>query len=463
MKGFLKVSIISVLLLNSVSSCVYQDSGDILVSEPELLTKTREKDNYYLGWLAGYENYDLKEIMQEEYIHGIDYKFSTEQSSQEVKGNPIYVHYMPWFQTKKIDGFWGQHWTMTNRNPERFNSDGEREIASHYYPLIGPYATKDKTLQQYHLLLMKLSGVDGIIFDWYGIRDILDFKYIRESVDSFLLELEKTNIKFAIMYEDRVVKEQARNLTQIQIDQAKNDLLYIKNKYFSKQQYITVKDKKLLMIFGPNFINQKGDWTKILKSMKNETSILSLWKTKDIIGEENSSGEYAWIDKNHTETLYGFYNYGINFNSNIIGGVTYPRFNDFYKEGGWRSLQEDEWELDGRGTKTFTESYQESVNHPIDFMQIATWNDFGEGTMIEPTKDFGFNHLEKLQEFTQVNYKKSDLRLPYYIYQLKKQFPKEYCVQFLTAKAYEHAMNGRLDRAKFLIGLLMLKYTIPLA
>ena len=47
---------------------------------------------------------------------------------------PVYAHYMPWFQTPELSGYWGNHWTMANKNPEEF-INGQRSIASHYYPL----------------------------------------------------------------------------------------------------------------------------------------------------------------------------------------------------------------------------------------------------------------------------------------------------------------------------------------
>jgi glycoprotein endo-alpha-1,2-mannosidase len=90
--------------------------------------------------------------------------------AEVIKNNAkkVYVHYMPWFFNLKQDGYWGQHWTMTNKNPNNIDITGKREIASHYYPLIGPYSSNDNDLQEYHLLLMKLSGIDGVIFDWYS-------------------------------------------------------------------------------------------------------------------------------------------------------------------------------------------------------------------------------------------------------------------------------------------------------
>ncbi len=48
---------------------------------------------------------------------------------------PVYAHYMPWFQTPELSGYWGNHWTMANKNPEEF-INGQRSIASHYYPLL---------------------------------------------------------------------------------------------------------------------------------------------------------------------------------------------------------------------------------------------------------------------------------------------------------------------------------------
>ena len=54
------------------------------------------------------------------------------------------VHYMPWFVSQPYSGSWGWHWTMNHFNPNVINpTNGEQEIASWYYPLIGPYDSAD--------------------------------------------------------------------------------------------------------------------------------------------------------------------------------------------------------------------------------------------------------------------------------------------------------------------------------
>src|ERR1700722_4481607 len=99
-------------------------------------------------------------------------------ASATVRGGPktVMVHYMPWFQSQPFSGSWGWHWTMNHFNPNVINpTNGEQEIASWYYPLIGPYDSADPAVLEYHVLLMKLAGIDGAIVDWYGTDNFNDF------------------------------------------------------------------------------------------------------------------------------------------------------------------------------------------------------------------------------------------------------------------------------------------------
>ena len=50
----------------------------------------------------------------------------------------ILAHYMPWYTARPFSEHWGWHWTMNHFAPEQ-ETDGQRQIASKYHPLIGPY------------------------------------------------------------------------------------------------------------------------------------------------------------------------------------------------------------------------------------------------------------------------------------------------------------------------------------
>src|ERR1700710_2917348 len=78
------------------------------------------------------------------------------QSAVVPKTNPmkVYAHIMPWFQTPQTLGgsTYGWHWTMNNRNPNIIDSSGQRQIASNYYPLTGPYDSTDPNIIEYQML-----------------------------------------------------------------------------------------------------------------------------------------------------------------------------------------------------------------------------------------------------------------------------------------------------------------------
>ena len=78
------------------------------------------------------------------------------------------MHYMAWFETNEssADHKWGYHWTMANKNPNNVDATGRREIASYYYPLIGPYDSGDKEVIENHVLMMKYAGIDGVLIEF---------------------------------------------------------------------------------------------------------------------------------------------------------------------------------------------------------------------------------------------------------------------------------------------------------
>lgn len=444
------VLIVIVLFLFSCS----QDDQSFTTEQKEIVTVQNEQDAIIESWTKQYNIEELKAFANTERTVS-DEAFMRMHNSiaakKVVKTNPtkVYAHYMPWFESAEIHGAWGQHWTMTNRNPDIFDENGKREIATHYYPKIGPYDTTDRDLQQYHLSLMRLCGIDGVIFDWYGSRSVLDFESIKINVESFIDELERTKLEFAITYEDRVINETARVLTDEQIETAQNDLLYAEANYFTSENYIQFDNTNLLMIFGPNFVDRPEDWDIIFSVLSEQPKVLSLWGAHDVIGS-GSSGEFAWVDQDHLTALNGYYE-TIDFESLDVAGAIYPGFDDYYVEGGWKTDTSNDWVLEHNGVQTFMESMNATSQYPVDFVQLITWNDFGEGTMIEPTEEFGYTYLEEVQNFTGVTFDHEDLRIPYYIYTLRKQLPNQPFAQFLLKRAHRYLMKSKINKARMLV------------
>ncbi len=371
-------------------------------------------------------------------------------SGMEVeKENPkkVYIHYMPWFQSKGYNGYWGQHWTMTNQNPDIIDTDGKREIASYYYPIIGPYASDDPDLQEYHMLLMKLAGIDGVIFDWYGSKDIYDYQLIKEATESFMGRLDDLDMSFSIMYEDRVA--------QVAVDQgmyanttaaAQADFNYIKDNYFNRNNFFEYEDQKLMFVFGPGTITDTTQWDDIFTVFpETETPhFLTLWAANQNVGS-NASGEFLWVAPDHLLAHEYYYNTYLNSDFVTVGS-SYPGFDSFYEEGGWGLWHN--WSIDHDNGNTFVETLNYTHHQDADFIQLATWNDFGEGTMLEPTEEYGFFNLQILQQYTGVTYKPEDLQTTLDLYRSRKLYAKNEAAQYYLDRCYYYIKKSKLTRAK---------------
>jgi glycoprotein endo-alpha-1,2-mannosidase len=336
----------------------------------------------------------------------------------------LYMHYMPWFHSMEFSNFWGIHWQMSTKNPENILPDGKREIASYYYPMIGPYDNGDPDVVDYHLLLMKYAGIDGVLIDWYGIHDVLDYGPNFKNSNALIEGLKRTGIEYAIVYEDFTVEEVQKRTELTAYEAAKMDMRYMEEHYFSSEFYITMDEKPLLMTFGPSYFKNKLQWKEIFGDLTDSISFLPLWHHRYRVGEENSVGEFSWVDfTSDLEELEQFYTDPEN---EYIIGSAYPGFHDFYFDGGWG---ESYGYLDHFDGATLANTLAKAETHNVPIIQLVTWNDFGEGTMIEPTDEFQFSYLEMIQDFAGVNYDKDILETILDYYEKRKAFKTDPGIQ----------------------------------
>lgn len=368
-------------------------------------------------------------------------------SPQKNNDMKLYVHYMPWFETPETNGgVWGQHWTMSNKNPNNIDESGKREIASHYYPLIGPYASSDKDLLEYHLLLMKYSGIDGLLVDWYGTRDLYDYPAIKRNTEVLMEMAGKVGLELGIVYEDQTLKAELEGINE-KIEQAQADMKYLEANFFNKTNYIKAAGKQLLLVFGPQEISEANDWSSIFSVLNVKPSVLALYGHSTAMNNttvRNAEGEYIWVDATPMETKYAAKD-----NFELFMGGAYPGFHDFYKEGGWGESVLSA--IDYAGGATFRNLLNTAKSNNVDMLQLITWNDFGEGTMIEPTDEFGYTFLSDLQTFSGVSYNTSVLENIYKYYVLKKQYPNNPKVQSALSQAFYYFISLQQDKARSIL------------
>ncbi len=350
---------------------------------------------------------------------------------------------MPWFESPETNspaGTWGAHWTMANKNPNTI-TNGQRQIASYYYPLIGPYGSGDKDVIEYQLLLMKLSGIDGVFIDWPGTQSgVLDYVLMVRNANSMIAMLNKVGLNYAIVYEDQNLNN---NLILDKVAQAKEDINYIAANYFSQSNYETVNGQPLLLDFGPQALTNPSDWTNVFSALSVKPAFVPLWGFTNRAGT-NATGQFAWVVQGNTSSLSSFYG---NSYSGIKITAAYPGFQDFYAAGGWPGSLG--WQIAYNGTATFNTTLDMALATSNKYLQLVTWNDYGEGTMIEPTTQFGYDFLTSLQQKLGVStYVKSDLQNVKKLYDLRKSNISNTDNQKALNQVFYYMVSLQMDKAQ---------------
>jgi hypothetical protein len=58
---------------------------------------------------------------------------------------------------------------------------------------------------------MRLSGIDGVIVDWYGTEPFWDYGVLNTATNKLFTHVKRAGLRFAICYEDQTIKHMVDN------------------------------------------------------------------------------------------------------------------------------------------------------------------------------------------------------------------------------------------------------------
>jgi hypothetical protein len=370
----------------------------------------------------------------------------------------LMAHYMPWYQTEAVSGYWGWHWTMNNYHPDQLNEAGYPQIASRYMPLTGPYDSKDDAVLEYQVLLMKLSGIDGVIVDWYGSSSHNDYAVNNQATGKIFEYAQKAGLLFAICYEDSTIRtmvDQNKLDSDNTYDQGQADMAYLQSNWFKQENYLTAFERPVLFNFGPQYFINAIDWETLFSVLDTRPVLVTL--DKHWVGA--SMATFPWppmsdsrggdLSQASLESYLNAYYKKAEGYKYKVGGA-FPGFYDIYAAAGVRLSY---GYLDAQDGKTFDYTLQKAIEQDPDIIQLITWNDYGEGTIIEPTVEFEYRYLEMLQAVqpqlgnSKFKFTADDLRLPLQIYKLRKQTDDPDTNAELD-KAFAALLDGSVKKAQ---------------
>ncbi len=304
----------------------------------------------------------------------------------------VLVHVMPWFESKAVSGRWGWHWTMGRGEPD------QGKLASHDRPTLGAYDSSDPAVLATQVALMKAAGLDGAIIDWNGPDGFADYEMIHRNTGLLIAALKQAGLKFALCVEDnpghRFISQ--RKFTRAQATaKVAAAFAWADEHWLADPAYVRLSGGPALFVFGPQYL-EAAEWSAIRATLKQKPLTFAL---PHLSQRPDIDGAFAWVPVSQgksvaaetwTKELAALYVRQTKAGRPYVA-VAFPGYRDFYAQAG---VGQSYGSIDYRDGRTFAESFEQAMTSGAPLVQVATWNDYGEGTGIEPTAERGLRDLE---------------------------------------------------------------------
>lgn len=372
--------------------------------------------------------------------------FNINSVSADNRVKKVFAHYLPWYDAAGIQAGARTGWCYEGDCSDLTNIHYSNE------PRIGEYTQFDEEVVEYHLLSMFVAGIDGLIIN-VNPEHSLQKNITYEVLDKMnALKTNYANFDMSI-----ILSYDNGDATQSVIEDYftwMHDSIYYNPIY---EDLIFIDDltgKEVLQIWSEA---DNVYYHQITQTLWGTGNVLLM--VRNAVRFDDSEGNFHWIgnltnDPTNTVTWGQDYfndfdwimarqeDFGLTESTDentVKMGAVYPGFNDenvpdFWAGGTPRYIQRY---VDDGNTLELTWGMQQSytplrlggvnsVENP--WVQIVTWNDWPEGTSIEPATDatYGYAPLITCQNEISVwkgntnGYTSSCLEVPYEIYLARK-------------------------------------------
>ena len=226
-------------------------------------------------------------------------------------------------------------------------------------------------------------GLQGAIAAWYGAANT--------SIDTATRQLKSEaeahagQFEFAIMEDTGALGSAAIANGCDVTDQLISDLKYVASQYESSPAYMRVNGRPVVFFF---FVDAYYiDWNRVISSVPGNP--LLIFQGPDGLTRKLSDGGFSWVLINSNDPFDAelapqdsFYKAAQQAPGRLVFGSVYKGFNDTLAT--WGTNRVIHQNCGQTWLQTFSEAGKfYSGNNQLPAMQIATWNDYEEGTAIE--------------------------------------------------------------------------------
>lgn len=320
--------------------------------------------------------------------------FPIEYNSKTPK-RQVFAIYYPWYGIPNESSNDYEHWAPISS----FDSDHSAN-----FPLIGLYDSLDERVLETHKKMAISADIDGFLCSWGGIGTREDNAFRK-----YLEVISEDNFSLGVYYESlRGKSEPLMKNTQI-ID----ELVYLIENYGNHSSYLVFDDKPVIFIYqAETQLRSPSFWGEILESVEaiagpcvfigefRDPAYLDIfdgihiYNELNILTHKNQMKKHAIFRRTLSKTswigiLFDLIGTRKIFFQRKIGvGMVTPGYDDRETRTPSNYVP--------RNNLTTYETYWSNLNElTLDWVTITSFNEWHEGTEIEPTFEYGSQYLNE--------------------------------------------------------------------
>jgi glycoprotein endo-alpha-1,2-mannosidase len=311
----------------------------------------------------------------------------------------VMAFYYTWYGRPENHGNWFQWHDV---KPD------EHDIASStHYPARGAYDSHDPETIDYHIQLAKDHGVDAFICTWWGQGHFVDRAFTR-----VLDRAKEKDFEVTIYWED------APDEGWKKVSQAVDDLVYVLEKYGSHPAFLKIDGKPVIFVYG-RVMGQisMDEWPRVISLAQQRYG-----EDFILIADGYKEGYARLFDGIHTYNIAGWVQgkkpdklrelssgsftkaVQIARNNAKISCITIiPGYDDTKIRTPGLNTER----MDG---ETYRILWEQAIDANPDWVLITSWNEWHEGSEIEPSWEHGDKYIritgEYAERFKKIKYSK---------------------------------------------------------
>lgn len=327
-------------------------------------------------------------------------------------------------------------WNYYGGVPDQIDAEGRRNIKLYYYPTIGLYDNSDPIYQEYACQLLKMCYVDGIS---HHVKGVGDDKHRYRGLKAFVPMSQKYGLFGFVRAGDGTGTQQAWIDAQVEWAEIFSPIaLKYNGKEVSSFFSLTARTASDVASVKAAYKAKHGTELYYIARLKNNAGDQSAWS-----GSFNSGYDWAGI-RAESQSIKNYLGYDwyvtpelarTNYNNDVKRGKDLLSKNliDFYIEG--ISPGFDDQAVNGWGAGShyigrengdkYKWLWEQAIANNFSMVCIPTWNDYPEGSIIQPSVEFGNIYMELTRTYA-ARYKgidnpnTADLMIPEWIFKIRK-------------------------------------------